>query len=99
MGKYEPPADEHNLKSRPIKIMLKNLEEAKKIIANSRKLADAPDHMKGFNLAFDASKKQRDTIRAMVAEAKQKSEQSPNLKFKVRGPPWAPYIKELKIKA
>ena len=81
---------------RPIKVNLKDHEDAKSIINNTRKLMDAPDHMKSFNIAFDASREQRDAIRALVAEAKQKSEESPNLKFRVRGPPWAPYLKEMK---
>ena len=96
MGKYEPPADGQQSKARPIKVTLKDHNDAKEIIKNSKKLMDAPDSMKGFNLAYDASKKQRDQIRTLVAEAREKTEQSPNLKFKVRGPPWAPFIKELK---
>lgn len=66
------------------------------MVDGSRKLREAPDHLKGYTIAFDASPEQREKIRGMVAQAKIDTEKDPNWAYKVRGPPWNPVTKYLK---
>ena len=73
---------------------LENPDDAKKIIDNSHKHSKAPDHLKRLSINYDSSKDERKKIRELVAQAKEQSENDPNYVFKVRGPPWNPYIQD-----
>ena len=52
--------------------------------------------MKALGVAYDMSKDEREIVRKMVNEAKDKTKQSTNWIFKIRGPPWN--LREIKIK-
>ena len=96
LGKFIPSTEGQTTKQRPIKVTLNNYSEAKQVMDKCFKLKDAPDHLKSINLSYEATAAERNNIRDMVAEAKKKSENNPNLIFKVRGPPWNPVEKEFK---
>ena len=99
IGKYNPPAENQAPKSRPLRVSFETHEEAKDIIDNCQKLKDAPAHIKGYSISFDASTVERQHINSLVAEAKEKTKNDPDYVHKVRGPPWQPFIKPIKRKA
>ena len=98
VGNFTTPNEGEQPKCRPLKLVFNNHSEAKKVVENSIKLKNS-DEMKGYSLDYDASKEQRDNIRKLVAEAREKTSNSPNLVFKVRGPPWNAQIKEIRAPA
>ena len=93
VGKFEAPEAGQSPKPRPIKVLLENHEEAKEVVEKSFKLKDADDQLKILTVSFDATKEERNIVREMVADAKQKTQDSPNLVYKVRGPPWNPALR------
>ena len=81
---------------RPLKLVLGSQEEAVEIIANCKLLKDAPAEIKRFSVAHDLTKTEREVIKKMVTEAKEKSKNSPNWDVKVVGPPWKPVLRYYK---
>ena len=64
---------------------------------NTYKLKDSDD-FKGWSLQHDMTKKQRENVKKLVAEAKKKEEEdeSGEYIYRVRGPPHKKYIKRIK---
>ena len=81
---------------RPLKLVLGSQEEAVEIIANCKLLKDAPAEIKKYSVAHDLTKTEREVIKKMVTEAKEKSKNSPNWDVKVVGPPWKPVLRSYK---
>ena len=94
VGNFVAPKDDEEPKSRPLKLVFSSHVEAKKVVDSAPKLKNADVTMKSYSIDFDASKEQRDEIRKLVAEAKERSKEDPNVVFRVRGPPWNPQLKE-----
>ena len=93
LGEYKAPQAGQPSKARPIKLAFDRPEDAKRVIEGCPNLRGAPEHIKQIGIAYDSSREQRDTIRAMVAKAKEDNKNCPNGVWKVRGPPWQPYLK------
>ena len=81
---------------RPLKLVLGSQEEAVELMANCRLLKDAPTEIKKYSVSHDLTKTEREVIKRMVAEAKEKSRNSPNWDVKVVGPPWKPVFRSYK---
>ena len=95
LGKFQSGGSENN-KSRPLKVILKNVDEAKTIVNSCKKLKNAPANLKMLSVSHDLTNEERKTIREEVKKAKEMTAKSPNLDFKVMGPPWQPRIQSFK---
>ena len=76
-------------KSRPIKLKMSTFNEKKSVMRNLRKLKQAPENFRKIRVTVDYTEKEREEIRKMVNEAKNKTESQGDGKyiFKVRGSP------------
>ena len=100
LGKFKEPSEGEVLsKPRPLKIILNSQAEAEIIVKSCKKLKDAPGHLKSLSVSHDLTHDERDNIKNLVKKAKEDSAKSPNLEFKVVGPPWQPTIKSFKKRA
>ena len=94
LGKFVENTEGQASKPRPLKVILNSQSEAEMIVNNCKKLKDAPTHLKGLSVSHDLTNEERINIRNLVKKAKEDSAKSPNLDFKVVGPPWKPAIKQ-----
>ena len=86
--------------ARPILVELDSAVTKYKIMRNTFKLKDAED-FKGWSLQHDMTKEQRENVKILVAEAKQKeaADETGEYIYRVRGPPHKKYIKRIKKEA
>ena len=98
VGSFKTPEEGESLKPRPMKIEFDDHKTAKHVMTNKSELRNGSDEFKNLIIEYDASKAERDHVRSLVNEAKKKSENCPNGKYKVRGPPWDPKIKLIEKK-
>ena len=76
-------------KSRPLQIVMEEVDKKQELFANLNKLKDAPDNIRKISVTNDLTKKERDEIRALNEEAKRRTpETEGETVYKVRGPPW-----------
>ncbi len=82
--------------TRPVLIEFKLAEHKKALFRNIGKLRSVEDEtLKQVVLEHDMTKEERDELKKLRDEAKQREEQSSgNFKLRVRWPPWARYIKK-----
>ena len=73
---------------RPLKVTFEDQETQQEILKNLPKLKDASPELKNMSIAYDLSEDERQTVREMVKVAKEKSSDSPNWEYKIRGPSW-----------
>ena len=85
LGAYK---NETNGSPRPLKVTFEDQETQQEIFKNLPKLKDASPELKNMSIAYDLSEDERQTVRDMVKVAKEKSSDSPNWEYKIRGPPW-----------
>ena len=76
-------------KSRPIKLKMSTLNEKKSVMSNLSKLKQAPENFRKISVTDDYTEKEREEIRKMVNEARNKTESQGDGKyiFKGRGSP------------
>ena len=86
-------------KPRPLKVILDNQIEAETVVKNCKKLRDAPTQLKTYSVSHDLTNEERIAIKSLVNQAKDQTAKSPNMDFKVVGPPWQPTIKSFKKRA
>ena len=91
IGKFN---DDPEARPRPLKIVLKSQDDAIGVVKNAKKLKVAPQDadLQNLSISHDLTKSEREIIKKMVAQAKEKSQNSPNWDFKVVGPPWKPVM-------
>ena len=91
IGKFNDAPD---ARPRPLKIVLKSQDDAISVMKNAKKLKNTPEDedLKSLSISHDLTKSEREIIKRMVAQAKEKSRSSPNWDFKVVGPPWKPTV-------
>ena len=100
LGKFKSQNEEGgNPKPRPLKVILNNIDEALKIVNNCKKLKNAPSELKKLSVSHDLTNEERSCIREEVKKAKELTMKSPNLDYKVVGPPWQPRIQSYKRRA
>ena len=88
--------DEGATGSRPIKLEFEDHFCQSEVMYNAKNLKDAPDHLKNVSISYDLSKEERETVSEMVKDAKNKSKNSTEFVYKVRGPPGKMEIVEIK---
>ena len=81
---------------RPIKVVLKDHDTQELVFENIAKLKDASPELKNLSVRYDLSQEERETVKEMLKTAHDKTENSPNWVYKVRGPPWD--LKEVRYK-
>ena len=97
LGKFiKNNSDEGNRKPRPLKIILNSQKEAEEVVKNCKKLKNAPVELQGLSVSHDLTKEERIYIKDLVKKAKDQTTRSPNLDYKVVGPPWLPRIQSFK---
>ena len=82
---------------RPLLVELDSAVTKYKIMRNTYKLKDV-DEYKGWSLQHDMTKEQRENVKKLVEEAKQKTaaDESGEYIYRVRGPPHKKFIKRIK---
>ena len=68
-------------------MILRNLDDKKKIISNLKKLKNAEESILGISVRNDYTQEERNLIRTMSEEAKRKNEAENVTHWKVRGTP------------
>ena len=83
--------------TRPILVELDSAVTKYKIMRNTYKLKDI-EEFQGWSLQHDMTKQQRENVRNLVEEAKQKeaNDETGEYIYRVRGPPHKKYIKKIK---
>ena len=79
--------NENANKRRPVKVILRNLDDKEKIISNLNKLKNAEASIRGISVRDDYTQEERNLIRTMNEEAKRKNEAENVTYWKVRGTP------------
>ena len=79
--------NENANKRRPVKVILKNLDDKEKIISNLNKLKNAEPSIRGISVRDHYTQEERNLIRTMTEEAKRKNEAENVTHWKVRGTP------------
>ena len=74
-------------KKRPVKVILKNLDDKDNIMSNLNKLRNADTALRGISVRDDFTQEERKLIRDMNEEAKKKNEAENVTHWKVRGTP------------
>ena len=72
-------------KKRPIKIVMKSQEDKDKVMSSLGRLKGTERYFGKISVKDDYTTNEREQIRMLTEEAKQKSEGSPDREFKVRG--------------
>ena len=72
-------------KKRPIKIVMKSQEDKDKVMSSLGRLKGTERYFGKISVKDDYTTNEREQIRMLTEEAKQKSEESPDREFKVRG--------------
>ena len=85
LGTYD--ADKQNNGSRPIKLEFEDVDIQTRVMTNAKKLKDAPEKLKGISLSYDMSKEQRAESKNLHEEAKEKTKNSQEFVYRVRGTP------------
>ena len=83
--------------TRPLLVELDSPVTKYKIMRNTYKLKDA-EEFTGWSLQHDMTKEQRENVKKLVDEAKQKTaaDETGEYVYRVRGPPHHKYIKKIK---
>ena len=97
LGKYDVNRTKEG-KSRPLRIRFESSDHKSEMMSNLKKLAEAPPEYRKISVKHDLSQNERDIVRNKIAEAKQKTEQSTEFAYLVRGPPWNMKIIEVQKK-
>lgn len=92
------PDDE---KTRPLKVILKNVDAKIELMRSLGKLQDAEEVLRNLSITNDMTADEREENRRLVEEAKKKSQEdtSGHWIYKVRGPPWHRRVVRLKKEA
>ena len=76
-------------KDRPTKVTLESTEDKTRIMQRLHKLHDADETYRNISVSHDLTRDERNEVRKLVEEAKEKNEKEGGLYVhKVRGPPW-----------
>ena len=89
IGRYEKE------KSRPLKVTFTNRSDQIKVLKNLGNLKVADQKLKKGMVTMDRNMTQREDLRKLVKEAKEKSEASTDKSYVVRGSAFRPYIMEV----
>jgi hypothetical protein len=84
-------------KIRPLKVLLQSKEDRDQVMRNLFKLnsSDNPS-IKETHIGYDLNENQRDIVTEKINEAKALTNSQPDYFWKVRGPPWALWLKREK---
>ena len=96
LGRYKEPTEGEQQGSRPLKVSFRDHKTQQEIMNNIKKLKDAPDTLRNLSVCYDMSQSERDILKERLKSAKEKTEQSTNWKYLVRGPPWK--LEEIRVK-
>ena len=82
---------------RPLLITLKEEEKKRQLFQNLNKIRDAGEPFNKVIITHDLTKKQKEELKQMVEQAKEKEkeDQLGKYTYRVRGPPWNWFIKKI----
>ena len=81
---------------RPLKVVMETCEAQSAVMNNLKELAKADQHIKNLSTSYDMTNDERAMVKEKVEEAKEKTKQSKNWIYKVRGPYWN--LKEIRVR-
>ena len=93
IGRYEEN------KCQPIKVLFNSKTDQTRVLSIIGNLKQAEQKFKHVFVSMDRNKKQREEIKKLVQEAKEKSEASEDTFYLVRGSPFKPLIVEIEKKS
>ena len=94
IGKYE----RNVTKSRPLKVVFETKDQQQRLLANLRNLKEAERDLNCLSISPDLTKEAREEIKQKVQEAKERTRNSPDKVYLVRGTPGHMRIIEVKKK-
>ena len=74
---------------------METCEAQSAVMNNLKELAKADQHLKNLSISYDMTNDEWAMVKEKVEEAKEKTKQSKNWIYKIRGPYWN--LKEIKI--
>jgi hypothetical protein len=83
-------------KTRPILVELERSEDKGNLFKGISELKSGPEELRTLSIGNDLSPEQRKELKALIEEAKQKEQQDPDNKYRVRGPPWNMEIRKIR---
>ena len=92
LGKF---TETNKTSPRPLKVVMETCEAQSAVMNNLKELAKADQHLKNLSISYDMTNDERAMVKEKVEEAKEKTKQSKNWIYKIRGPYWN--LKEIKI--
>lgn len=93
IGRFD---EKNKTNPRPIKVIMKSVEDQNKVMTNAKLLANADEDLKKLSIAYDMTEEERALVKDKVDQAKEKSKNSKNWVYKVRGPYWN--LREIRVK-
>ena len=87
LGKYDPEKAKDG-KARPIRVRLESKQKKQEITGSLKNLARAPEIFRKVSVKHDLSQSERDLVKQKIEEAKNKTNESDEFAYLVRGPPW-----------
>ena len=88
LGRFKKPANGEESKARPLKISFKDSKIQQEVMSKMYMLRDAPDHLQSLSVCYDMTEAERAKQKELVNAAKEKSQNDPNWRYKIVGPPW-----------
>jgi hypothetical protein len=96
LGKFSSEKHKEG-KTRPIKVILHTKECRDKVMRNLYKLGESDSIIiKKAQLGYDLNEEERDEVKKKLEEAKALTSSQDDFFWKVRGPPWAMWLKREK---
>ena len=92
IGKF----DEKKTAPRPMKVIMETCEAQNKVMSNLKKLSTAEQHLKDLSISYDMTNEERALVKDKVEEAKEKTKNSKNWVYKIRGPYWN--LREIRVR-
>ena len=98
LGKRPEEGENTHSNNRPMLVSFSNEHIKKTLFKNLSKLKDATGELGEVSVDHDMTPKEREELKALKAQAKEKEElSSGKYRYRVRGPTWDRYIKRLPV--
>ena len=88
LWRFKKPTNDKEIKPRPLKVTFKDSKIQQEVMSKMYMLKDAPEHLQSLSVCYDMTETERAKQKELVVNAKEKSQNDPNWRFKIVGPPW-----------
>ena len=88
LGRFKKPVSDEQIKPRPLKVTFKDNKIQQEVMLKMYMLKDAPAHLQSLSVCYDLTETERAKQKELVNAAKEKTQNDPNWRYKIVGPPW-----------